>query len=155
MSIVPTGLIYYAGTQIVTALGTGILSLTISDSATSILYILKETVYEDYPLLKSFMEKYDIKTTIEIIEKLTTDFPEELEKKEVVKLALENVHKIIKDIYKQLDNINIEIKYHENYRYFSSYRTPRYGEYLKKIENLMNLLDIRMKLLLKICKMYK
>ena len=33
------------------------------------------------------------------------------------------------------NNINIEIKYHENYRYFASYRTPHYGHFLKKIEN--------------------
>ena len=155
MSIVPAGLIYYAGTQIVSALGSGMLSVTISDSATSILSMLKETVYEDYPLLKSFMEKYDIKPTIEIIEKLMNDFPEELEKKEAIKLALENVHNIIINIHTQLDNINIEIKYHENYRYFASYRTPHYGHFLKKIENLINLLDLRMKLLLKLCRMYK
>ena len=146
-----SSLLYIAGSHFFS----GLLTIAISDSSSSIIDSLKGTIFDEYPVLKNFMDKYDINATILIINQLMKSFPDNLEQIEPIKQALTNLHNIIRDIETELDHINIEIEYHKNERYFAHYRTPYYNSYLKNIEKFIPILNTRLDLLLKVIQMYK
>lgn len=151
-----TGLIYLGGEMVMNALGYGLVSVAISDTSHSILNILKGTIFDssNYPGLTKFMEKHDIKNTIKIIETLICDIDEDIQKINSVHLALESVHETISKIKDELNNIEIEISYHKNNRFFADYRTPYYHPYLKKIEDLHIILQNRIKFLIDILNLH-
>lgn len=151
-----TGLIYLGGEMVMNALGYGLVSVTISDTSHSILNILKGTMFDstNYPGLTIFLEKNDVKNTIQIIESVINDIDKEVQKKNSVHLALESVLEIIYKIKDELNNIEKEISYHNDERYFAGYRTPYYQPYLKKIQELHEILKNRIDFLMNILKIH-
>ena len=151
------GIIYLGGEMIVSALSYGLVSVAISDTSHSILNILKGAVFDsdEYPGLTKFLAKLDIKNTIKITETIINDISEKLQKINSVHLGLESVLEIIKKIKQEFDNIEKEIDYHKKERYWADYRTPHYYSYLKQIEELQKILNIRVKLLIDILKLQK
>ena len=152
-----SGLLYLGGEMVMSALGYGLVSVAISDTSHSILNILKGTVFDsdDYPGLTTFLSKLDIKNTIKLIETIISDIPEKIQKINSVHLALEGVLYLIKKIKLEFNNIEKEISYHKQERYFADYRTPHYYPYLKIIEEHNKILDLRIKLLIDILKLHK
>jgi hypothetical protein len=71
-----------------------------------------------------------------------------------VHLSLQSVHETIDKIKGELNNIEKEISYHNEERYFAYYRTPHYYPYLKNIEDLHKTLQNRIHFLIDILKLH-
>jgi len=151
-----TGLIYLGSEMVMNALGYGLVSVTISDTSHSILNILKGTIFESttYPVLIKFMDKHDIKNTIQLVESVINDIDKDIQKINSVHLSLEGVLEIIYKIKDELNNIEKEVSYHNDERYFAYYRTPYYQPFLKNIEELHNILKNRVDFLMNILKLH-
>jgi len=138
----------YLGEQLVYVLSSGLLSAAVSDTSSTILSIMKNNVY--YPQLNNVLEETDLYAKMNVIQKLLEHFPKELEKNDIIKTTLSNIHDIIISINNELQKIDNEINYHENYRYFSKWRTPHYKYNLKQLKKYKNILDERFNTLIKL-----
>jgi len=138
----------YLGEQLVYVLSSGLLSAAVSDTSSTILNIMKNNVY--YPQLNNVLEETDLYAKMNVIQKLLEHFPKELEKNDIIKTTLSNMHDIIISINNELQKIDNEINYHEKYRYFSKWRTPNYKHNLKQLKKYKNILDERFNTLIKL-----
>ena len=97
--------------------------------------------------VNTLLEHLDISKKIEIINSLFIE--NELETNKTKVLALNNLHEIVEEINKELDEIKKDLEYCKTI-YFSYFRSKPYFDKLKKLENHTKLLDSRLDLYLKI-----
>ena len=146
--------ITYIGEQMIYVLSSGLLSAAVSDTSNMVLNMFKNSI--EYPQLTKTLEQTDIYAKLSVIQKLLDKFPDEIQKKnEAIKTCLSNLHDIVILINNELQLIDAEINYHENNRYFSYYRTPRYSSNLKKLRILKNTLDYRFEDLIRLLAIFK
>ena len=93
----------YLGEQLVYVLSSGLLSAAVSDTSSTILSIMKNNVY--YPQLNNVLEETDLYAKMNVIQKLLENFPKELEKNDIIKTTLSNMHDIIQNGEHHIINI--------------------------------------------------
>ena len=146
--------ITYIGEQMIYVLSSGLLSAAVSDTSSMVLNMFKNSI--EYPQLTKTLGETDIYAKLSVIQKLLDKFPEDIHKdNEAIKTCLSNLHDIVISINNELQLIDAEINYHENNRYFSYYRTPKYSSNLKKLRKLKNTLDNRFEDLIRLLNIFK
>ena len=146
--------ITYIGEQMIYVLSSGLLSAAVSDTSGMVLNMFKNSI--EYPQLTKTLGETDIYAKLSVIQKLLDNFPEDIQKdNEAIKICLSNLHDIVISINNELQLIDSEINYHENNRYFSYYRTPKYSSNLKKLRKLKNTLDNRFEDLIRLLNIFK
>ena len=146
--------ITYIGEQMIYVLSSGLLSAAVSDTSSVVLNMFKNSI--EYPQLTQTLEETDIYCKLSIIQKLLSKFPEEISKNnDTIQTCLSNLHDIVIEINNELQLIDSEINYHENSRYLSYYRTPKYKHNLKKLKKLKHILDNRFEDLIRLINIFK
>jgi len=146
--------ITYLGEQMIYVLSSGLLSAAVSDTSNIVLNMFKNSI--EYPQLTKTLGETDIYAKLSVIQKLLDKFPDDIQKNnEAIKTCLSNLHDIVISINNELQLIDTEITYHENNRYFSYYRTPKYSSNLKRLRKLKNTLDNRFEDLIRLLNIFK
>lgn len=130
--------------------------------------LLTNTIQNSFSLIKNFvsfhheqinevLSEHDLISKLEIIQALMTDIENESSDedkpriRQSVQKALMNLHLVVEEIVRLLENIDNKIKYHST-RYFSGWRRLNYEDEIKKLKKLIKLMDIRYQMFLEVLK---
>ena len=143
------------------SLTTNITQKLLTNSIQTSFDILKLFITHHHEQINEVLSESDLISKLEIMEALMNDIENTTEIKiqggnqsSALQKALTNLHSIVEQIEKLLDNINHKIKYHQT-KYFANWRVLKYEKEIKKLKNLMKLLDIRYQMFLEVIKVSK
>jgi len=135
---------------------TNITQKLLSNSIQTSLDILKLFITSHHEQVNEVLLETDLISNLEIIEALMGDIEKNKEMQEhlAIQKALTNLHLIVEQIQKILEDINQKIKYHHT-KYFSSWRTLKYEKQLANLKKSIKLLNIRYQMFLEVIKVIK
>jgi len=135
--------------------------------------LLTNTIQNSFGLIKNFvsfhhepinevLSEHDLISKLEIIQALMKDIENENEAREntrenkppmrqSVQKALSNLHLVVEDIVRLLENIDNKIKYHST-KYFSGWRRLNYEDEVKRLKKSIKLMDMRYEMFLEVLK---
>jgi hypothetical protein len=132
--------------------------------------LLTNTIQNSFTLIKNFvsfhheqinevLSEHDLISKLEIIQALMKDIESESNPSEnnhtpirqSVQKALSNLHLVVEEIVRLLENIDNKIKYHSS-KYFSGWRRLNYQEEIKRLQRSIKLMDIRYQMFLEVLK---
>jgi len=124
--------------------------------------LLTNTIQNSFGLIKNFVSfhheqinevltEHDLISKLEIIQALMTDIESETSMRQSVQKGLSKLHLVVEDIVRLLENIDNKIKYHST-KYFSGWRRLNYEEEIKKLKNLIKLMDMRYQMFLEVLR---
>lgn len=136
--------------------------------------LLTNTIQTSFGLIKNFvsfhheqinevLSEHDLIPKLEIIQALMKDIENESYSEEKsqdihrplmrqsVQKSLSNLHLVVEEIVRLLENIDNKIKYH-NTRYFSGWRRLNYEDEIKRLKKLIKLMDMRYQMFLEVLK---
>lgn len=115
--------------------------------------IIKHFVSFHHEQINEVISDHDLISKLEIIQALMSDIEEDKTsvKKQSIQKALTNLHLVIEDIKRLLENIDGKIKYHHT-KYFSSWRSLSYEKEIKRLKRLIQLMDTRYQMFLEVLK---
>lgn len=130
--------------------------------------LLTNTIQTSFGLIKNFvsfhheqinevLSEHDLIPKLEIIQALMNDIENESSPndknriRQSVQKSLSNLHLVVEEIVRLLENIDNKIKYH-NTRYFSGWRRLDYEEEIKRLKKLIKLMDMRYQMFLEVLK---
>ena len=97
------------------------------------------------------LEDLDIYTCVKIIHSIM-NFIEEKENNEMIKICIDELHKIVDKIDKELSIIKDLILLHKE-KWFNSIRTPDYYNNVENVKKYKKILDKRLELFMNVFKM--
>ncbi len=115
--------------------------------------VIKSFVTSHHEQIKEILTEYDLISKLEVIQGLMNDIENDksLIHKQSIQKALINLHFIVEEIQRLLENIDNKIKYHKT-KYFSSWRGLVYDEEAKKLKKSIQLMDVRYQMFLEVLK---
>jgi hypothetical protein len=133
--------------------------------------LLTNTIQNSFSLIKNFvsfhheqinevLSEHDLISKLEIIQALMNDIENEssIEDKvpeksmrQSVQKSLSNLHLVVEEIVRLLENIDNKIKYH-NTKYFSGWRRLDYVNEIKRLKKLIKLMDMRYQMFLEVLR---
>jgi hypothetical protein len=135
--------------------------------------LLTNTIQNSFGLIKNFvsfhheqinevLSEHDLISKLEIIQALMRDIENENETKEntsehkppmrqSVQKALSNLHLVVEEIVRLLENIDNKIKYHST-KYLSGWRRLNYEDEVKRLKKSIKLMDMRYEMFLEVLK---
>jgi hypothetical protein len=130
--------------------------------------LLTNTIQNSFSLIKNFvsfhheqinevLSEHDLISKLEIIQALMTDIECETSNedknpiRQSVQKALMNLHLVVEEIVRLLENIDNKIKYHHT-KYFSGWRRLNYEDEIKRLKKLIKLMDMRYQMFLEVLK---
>ena len=145
---------FAAGSAIASLVGKGVLAQAVYDTSSVLINLARDTVYQEHPELSAILEELDIHATLQVIDSLLEEVPENYNDNKSLHTCIHNVNEIIEKIKENLGKINNEVEYHKT-KYFNYWRTPQYETDVKKLKKLKPILDKRLKLFINVLKIAK
>ena len=137
--VIETGMIF---------LGKSVMLKGITETTTSIYNILQSSMISSHPDVQTTFDNLDLNARLEVIQSIVSNIHSE---KIPIKIALKNLHNILKVTKVEIDTLQIQMKEHEE-KYFSSWRNPEYLPLLDNLEKHSFLIDKRLEMLLDVVK---
>jgi hypothetical protein len=131
--------------------------------------LLTNTIQNSFTLIRNFvsfhheqinevLSEHDLISKLEIIQALMKDIENENETSEnkmpmrqSVQKSLSNLHLVVEEIVRLLENIDNKIKYHST-KYFSGWRRLNYEDEVKRLKKSIKLMDMRYEMFLEVLK---
>lgn len=124
--------------------------------------LLTNTIQNSFSLIKNFvsfhheqinevLSEHDLISKLEIIQALMTDIESETSIRQSVQKGLTNLHLVVEEIVRLLENIDNKIKHHST-KYFSGWRRLNYEDEIKRLKKLIKLMDMRYQMFLEVLK---
>ena len=129
-------------------LGKSVMIKGITETTTSIYNILQSSMISSHPDVQTTFDNLDLNARLEVIQAIVTNIHSD---KTPIKIALKNLHDILKVTKVEIDTLQVKMKEHEE-KYFSSWRNPDYFPLLDNLEKHSFLIDKRLEMLIDVVK---
>ena len=129
-------------------LGKSVMLKGITETTTSIYNILQSSMISSHPDVQSTFDNLDLNARLEVIQSIVSNIHSD---KTPIKIALKNLHDILKLTKVEIDTLQVKMKEHEE-KYFSSWRNPDYFPLLDNLQKHSSLIDKRLEMLLDVVK---
>jgi hypothetical protein len=115
--------------------------------------LVKRFVSFQHEQIKEVLSEHDLISKLEIIQALMNDIEEDKKsiQKQSIQKSLTNLHFVVEEIHRLMENIDNKIKYHQT-KYFSSWRGLNYEDEIKKLKRYIQLMDSRYQMFLEVLK---
>ena len=117
-------------------LGKSVMIKGITETTTSIYNILQSSMISSHPDVQTTFDNLDLNARLEVIQAIVSNIHSD---KTPIKIALKNLHDILKVTKVEIDTLQVQMKEHEE-KYFSTWRNPEYLHLLDNLENILRLL---------------
>lgn len=139
------------GTIGVVTVGTIVSSITtISSSIYSLVSNIKVSRYLHNDDIIKIITSTDVEATIELLQAVMLEIPEEHMNSPSILISLKNVHNVIEEIENELKDLHSKLEYNKSLYILSNWRSHNFKDNLDKIELLVSILDRRKDNLFKI-----
>lgn len=131
------------------SLATNITEKLLINTIQSSFNLMKHFVSFHHEQLKEVLTDHDLIAKLEIIQAMISDIESDktsMDKRSIQK-ALTNLHLVIEDIQRLLENIDNKIKHHHT-KYFSSWRGLNYDQEINRLKKCIHLMDLRYQMFL-------
>ena len=135
-------------------LGKGVLAQAVYDTSNSLLGFAKDTIVDYHPLISSVLEELDIEATLDIVNAILKETPDNYEKNVSLHICIHHINESVGKIQKLLKKIDDEIEYHKT-RYLNTWRTPNYHKDVEKLRLNKKILDERVDMFIKLLQIPK
>lgn len=115
--------------------------------------LVKRFVSFQHEQIKEVLSEHDLISKLEIIQALMSDIEEDKKsiQKQSIQKSLTNLHFVVEEIHRLMENIDNKIKYHQT-KYFSTWRSLNYEDEIKKLKRYIQLMDTRYQMFLEVLK---
>ena len=141
------------GTLSSLSLASNITEKLLTNSIQNSFNLIKKFVSFHHEQINEVLMEHDLIYKLEIIQALMTDIENDKTSlnRQSIQKSLSNLHLIVEEILRLLENIDNKIKYHKT-KYLSKWRNLHYGEELKRLKKYIKLMDMRYQMFLEVLK---